>query len=97
MNKNKSWIFILLFSLLIGIFHAFITHHHDHSHAEIASYSVDVDHVDLCDKCHCVHFHFTLSFVEPEIYVISAFKPKFEQKDFALSSNKNRLFKPPTA
>jgi hypothetical protein len=98
MNKNRSWIFILLFSLSLNIFHGFFTHHHNHSHSdsEVKSYNIDVDHVDLCDKCHCVHLNFTLDFVNRTIDLLSPFKPKFEQLDFALFTNKNRLFKPPT-
>ncbi len=96
MSKNKSLIFILLFSLSLNIFHGFLTHHHKHSHVEVKSYNIDVDHVDLCDKCHCVHLNFTLDFINHTIDVISPLKPKFEQLNFALLSNKNRLFKPPT-
>ncbi len=101
MNEKKSWIFILLFSLSLNLFHGFISHSHTDEHATLHQHETTISHAiehhDTCDQCPCFHLNFTIELTQDKLPQLATLKPRFEQAETNPLAYNLTLDKPPTA
>ncbi len=103
MKITKSWLFIILFALSIGILHGFFKHSHQDSHDSTVEHYVKhsdaTEYKVLCDSCQSCSCHVKSMLDKPilKLSYICIPKPQFELQNSLPSSNSVELLKPPIA
>ncbi len=97
-KTKKSWLYILLFSLLLSFCGECgdpIESHTDFTASHTHVLESGDDGSILCDSCHNCHVKIVLDDLDLKIPHIYITKPQFQQYDYLAILNSSQLLKPP--